>query len=145
MIESNFLKNAKACLHLTASFVFCYGGLDQMDSLPAEPFIEWDRNTTLALVWLILTGALDENDNDTIVQTEGRGYAAVAQGDIGVKVLESPQRQTIGTWLNPQAKIFVCFRGCHFFVVELRGQDLLVHDCLSTRAVVQSAKALKWH
>ena len=75
------------------------------------------------------------------------GYKCNAQRNIGIKVLNSSINGTIGTWLNPDASIFVCFNINHFFTVMTdESEKLIIIDNLNSLfpITVKSKKSFKW-
>ena len=127
MVQSKYLKAYSACLLLKASFVFASCNMENPESLPREPYIEFDGTTTVALVWLMLNGSTSDH---ALAVTESAGGQGASQTDIGIKVLQAPDQRLVGTWLNPTADVFVCLKNGHFFAVQPGPEGLFVCDSL---------------
>lgn len=139
----NYLEWDQACLFLTVSLTFASGNLAKLE-LPPEPYIEADKNTTVALVWLIINGT---TSTESLKQIEASGYDGISNAMIGLKVLRVRQKNLIGTWLNPTASLFVCLSGCHFFTVHVTESGLDVYDNLAKNVrhlAPEDYKAIHW-
>ena len=99
--------------------------------------------TSMALVWLMLNGSTSSLN---LQMTEDSNYSGLTQRQIGIKVLMNPNKRVIGTWLNPDANIFVCLRAFHFFVVAAEGEnDLIVYDSINSSSPYKGdKKRLNW-
>ncbi|OHS98630.1 hypothetical protein TRFO_34965 [Tritrichomonas foetus] len=141
ILGTDYIKSYNACLLLTLSIVFASIGMSDLN-VPAEPYIYGDRNTTMALVWLMLNGSTNDAN---LAQTENSNYRGTTQTQIGIKVLNNPDKRVVGTWLNPNANVFVCHRGCHFFVVLTIADIFIVYDSLNDKSPFETTKkSLQW-
>jgi hypothetical protein len=142
LLDSDYLNNSHACLLLTVSFIFAYGGLTAL-RLPSVPFIEGPQWTTVSLTWLLLTGSVSDQ---SLAAVEAHGYSGSARTEIGFRVLEASNPRLIGTWLNPESTLFVCLTKTHFFTVRVTSGDILViYDNLNPKSPRATTKAeFKW-
>ena len=139
--ESDCLKQFNAVLLLTVSYIFASVGLEQLTGVPDLPYIEDDTMSTVALVWLFLNGATSD---EALAQVEQTGVGP--QKEIGLKVLQAANPMLIGTWLNPEASLFVCLSHGHFFVVRVTESGALArYDSLTKMAPIEAdPKELNW-
>lgn len=139
--ESDFLKQFNATLLLTTSYIFASVGMEQLTGVPDLPYIEDDTMSTVALVWLFLNGATSD---EALAQVEQTGVGP--QKEIGLKVLHTSNPMLIGTWLNPDASLFVCLSHGHFFVIRvLEDGTLARYDSLMKSAPIRAdPKELNW-
>ena len=144
IVQNNYLNKVVSCLLLLISYVFAFFHCSNYNSLDDEPFIYDDQMTSMKLAWLLLTGSCS---NESLRCLEMNGYKCNAQRNIGIKVLNSSINGTIGTWLNPDASIFVCFNINHFFTVMTdESEKLIIIDNLNSLfpITVKSKKSFKW-
>ncbi|KAH0793684.1 hypothetical protein GPJ56_002405 [Histomonas meleagridis] len=118
----NYLKSPQACLLLLISLTFTSAKMSS-SFYRDEPYVFSDKMTTMSFVWLLLNG---DNSDEALAIIEHNGYVSPTQQNIGIRVLKSFDGRTIGVWLNPNANVFVCLQGFHFFTVVVEGNDKLV-------------------
>ena len=127
---------------ITISIIFASIRMQEFRDVPTDPYIYGDKMTSMALVWLMLNGSTNSSN---LKQTEDSNYSGLAQKEIGIKFVANPKKRVIGTWLNPDANIFVCLKFSHFFVVEAIADTLVVYDSMNQRSPYEAdKKALNW-
>lgn len=130
LMQSNYTEAYNACLMITISIIFASIGMQEFRDVPENPYIYGDKMTSMALVWLMLNGSISSIN---LAMTEEGDYNGLVQNDIGIKVLCNPDKRVVGTWLNPNAHIFVCHRFCHFFVITNFDDQLIVYDSMNSK------------
>ena len=140
MRDYKFLALYNACLLLSVSYIFTSCGGEGLATLPEAPYIEFDKQSTVALVWLLLNGSTSD---ESLASVEASSNQGGAQKDIGVKILIAPAPLT-GTWLNPEAKIFVCLASSHFFAVHVADDGLILYDCMREDGLYIEPKLINW-
>lgn len=148
LLQSNYTEAFNACLMITISIIFASLGIKDSEhivfqNVPENPYIYGDKMTSMALVWLMLNGSTSSLN---LQMTEDSNYSGLTQKQIGIKVLSNPDKRVVGTWLNPDASIFVCLRAFHFFVVVAEGEnDLVVYDSMNSSSPYKGDKnRLNW-
>lgn len=147
LMQSNYTEAYNACLMITISIILASLGINEdgncaFQNVPENPYIYGDKMTSMALVWLMLNGS---TDSINLKMTEDSNYSGLTQKQIGIKVLSNPDKRVVGTWLNPDASIFVCHMHCHFFVVAVVDSDLTVYDSMNSNSPYKGNKRrLNW-
>lgn len=143
IVQNNYFNKSDSCLLLLISYVFAsfrYGDTNSCN----EPFIYEDQMTSMKLNWFLLTGSCS---NRSISELEMNHFKCYTQRNIGIKVLKSKITETIGTWLNPDASIFVCFNINHFYtvIVDKNNRYVIVDNLNSLFPIrVENKKPLNW-
>jgi hypothetical protein len=114
-------------LFIVINFIFASNRLTELN-VPAKPFIEGGRMTTVAIVFLILNG---EMNSTTLQKVANQEFLGFKEKRIGFRVSSTEQPDLIEKWLDPKAEILLCFRNIHFSVVKgtLGKMKLLKWDC----------------
>jgi hypothetical protein len=112
--ESGCCVSARAVLFIVIGFIFAPIRLTELN-VPAEPFIEDCRMTTVALIFLIPNR---ETNSTTYQKVASQEFLRLEEKKIGFRILSTEQPDLIGKWLDSKAEIFVCFCNIHFFLVK---------------------------
>ena len=124
LTETSFTTNERCCLLFSFGLTYLVRDRPWFSSLP-EPFVLEDASTSMAFVWLMLTGRADE------VKVSQYQH----QTTIGVKVIQNRDPRVNGTHLNPDALIFVVHRHFHYFCIVIEGELSTVFDPLSREGI----------
>jgi hypothetical protein len=125
--ESGYSVSARAVLFHRGQLHFRIRRLTGLN-VPAEPFVESCRMTTVALVFLIPNGKMNSTTLQKVASQEFLGFEGKKTG---LRVLSMGRPDLIRKWLDPKTEIFVCFWNIHLFVVKTtpgKGH-LLKWDC----------------
>lgn len=129
--RTNYVNAYNACLMITLSIIFSSLGMKEFQNPPEESYIFTDKMTSMSFVWLMLNGSCT---SDAIKKVEESNFVGIAQQEIGLKVLDNPDKRVVGTWLNQKARIFVCHKFMHFFATKINGDKLIVYDSLNEKS-----------
>jgi hypothetical protein len=140
--ESGYCVSTRAVLFIVINFIFASNRLTELN-VPAEPFIEGRRMTTVALVFLIPNG---EMNSTTLQKVANQEFLGFEEKRIGLPVLSTEQPDLIEKWLDPKAEIFFRFRNIHFFVkMTLGKRQLSKWDCQAGgESFCSQPKELNW-
>lgn len=123
LFKSQITQSKRAILLLVLSF--SYLGFKNNSLLSSQSFIMKDKMTTMSFVYFLLLG----NCSDIILdQLQYSNYHYSPFPFIGIRVIGNKDFKLNKIWLNPDAKIFVCHQGNHFFSYEKVGQEAIVFN-----------------
>lgn len=132
LVKTCYTNVYNSCLMITLSIIFTSLRMNEFKNAPEDSYISYDKMTSMSLVWLILNGSTSIKN---LQDTEDSNYKGMMQKEIGIKVLNHTDRRVIGTWLNPDAKIFVCLRDFHFFTIKVKDENsTIVYDSMDSKS-----------
>ena len=142
LTQTRYMDAYNSCLMLTLSIIFASLGMNEFRNVPEFPYISYDKMTSMSLVWLMLNGSTSSMNLQNATDSN---YGGLAQKEIGIKVLDNPDRRVIGTWLNPDSDLFVCLNLAHFFVIREQNDNLAIFDSMTPKLpYTTDKKFLNW-
>ena len=117
LCENSYTLNGRSVLLFSFGLTYLARNKDWFGKLP-EPFVLEDASTSMAFVWLMLTGHANDIDVSSFKH----------QTEIGVRVIGNRDKRVNGTHLNPGASIFVIHKKYHYFCAIQQGQSSIVYD-----------------